>query len=734
MTGAPTGSGTTVPAAFSTSAGPGGTTALAGRWQINPTTGALVQPVELYNTNPLNYYVTGLERTQATAMGNFKVNEYAEVYADLFYTNTKVASTLAESGTFGNTFQVPIGNPYIPAAARQQLCARRGIPAAACVEGNATMVPLLVDRRFVELGPRLNNFDNKTLQFTVGLKGDIAYDWTYDASWSRGTADQNQTRANWGSLAKVTQSLNALNRTTCVNTANNCVPLNVFGGAGSITPAMLGFINLNALLQQSVQQDVGLATVSGDFGDKLVSPWAQTPVTMSLTLEQRKVSANTASDNASQTASEVLGTGAATPDRFGQFKMNEIAVEAMLPLVKDKPFMQALNLELGYRHTESETAGNSQSYGSWKTGAEWAPIQSLRFRASVQKATRAPNVNELFAPQVTGLSNLAVDPCQGANINQAAANTAGTLSNLCRLTGVPVGEIGSLPAPSSGQINNLSGGNTALGPEEAKTKTLGFVWQPVPRMAISLDYYKINITKAVSSKSTADVVSECYDPAKNPGFALNESCGQLGRNTINGTFNGGESRGVSTALTNLGTQSTAGFDVNATYRVAMKDFGMANGGNVDVGFGFTRVQEYMFQATPSSVNRDCLGFYSTACNNVVNAPVFKNKFSQRSTWNMGAFSLGYNWRYISGVDEEPGTPAFLPAFSTIKAYHYVDLSAVYNVTKNLRLNFAVTNAFDKQPPIVGGTIGGTGPNSGNTFPQSYDAVGRYFSFGASLKF
>ena len=744
VTGIGTGSGTSVPAMFSTGKGatagtPGDT--LSGRWQLDPATGMLMarntpatSTLGLYNTNPLNYYVTGMERNQATAMGNFKINDYAEVYADLFYTNSKVSSTLAESGTFANTFNVPIGNPYMPAAMRQQLCERRGIPAAACVVGNTTLVPLLVDRRFVELGPRLNNFDNKTLQYTVGVKGDVAFDWTYDASFSRGNADQDQTRQNWGSLSKVTQALNAVSTTACVSPANGCVPLNVFGAAGTITPAMLAFINLNALLRQSVQQDVALATVQGDLGEKLVSPWAKTPITMSFTLEQRKVEASTASDGASQTANEVLGTGAATPDRFGQFKMTEAAVETFVPILKDLPFAKAVNLELGYRRTESETAGNKQSYGSWKTGAEWAPIQSLRFRSSIQKATRAPNVNELFAPLVTGLSNLAVDPCQGASINRAAANTAGTLSNLCRLTGVPLGEIGTVAAPSSGQINTLTGGNPALGPEEAKTKTLGFVWEPIPKMAVSLDYYQIDITKAVSSKSTSDVLSECYDATKNPGFVFNDSCAAIGRNTINGTFNGGEARGVATPQSNLGVQSTSGFDVNATYRIGMKDFGMPTMGNVDVGFAFTRVQKYEFQATPASVNRDCLGFYSTACNGIVSAPVFKNKFSQRTTWNMGTFSVGYNWRYMSAVDEEPGGTVFLPAFAHIKAYNYIDLSAVYNVTKNLRLNLAINNAGDKQPPIVGGTIGGTGPNSGNTFPQTYDTVGRYFSFGATLKF
>jgi outer membrane receptor protein involved in Fe transport len=731
VTGGPTGSGTTVPSAFSTSQGPGGTATLSGSWQIDPATGKLVSPAQLYNTNPLNYYVTGLERTQATSMGNFKINEHAEAYAELFYTNSKVASTLAESGTFGNTFNVPIGNPFIPAAARQQLCERRGIPAASCVEGNATVVPLLVNRRFVELGPRYNDFDNKTLQYTMGMKGEIGYDWTYDAYWSRGNADQTQTRRNWGSLAKVGQALNALNKTTCVVNTNGCVPLNVFGAAGSITPAMLAYINQSALLLQSVQQDVGSLSVSGDLGDKLVSPFAGQPINMAFSLEQRKVVASTASDAASQLQGEVLGTGAPTPDRAGQFKLREAAVEMAIPLVKDLPLMRAINLELGYRQTEFSSAGKSQDYGSWKAGGEWSPIQSLRFRAMAQKATRAPNVNELFAPQVTGLSNLAVDPCMGTRINQAQANTAGTLSNLCRLTGVPVSEIGSLPAPSSGQINNLSGGNPALGPEEAKTKTIGFVWEPMPKLALTVDYYKIDIDKAVSSPTTTDILDGCYNTAFNPGLVVNASCGMIGRNTINGTFNGNESKGVQTPQSNLGTQNTSGVDVNVAYRLNVSTLGLdSKYGNLDLSWGFNQVQSYKFRPTPSSIERDCLGFYSVACG----APNYKRKFNQRTNWTVGDFALGYNWRYVSGVIEEPGGTDFLPAFAKIDAFNYVDLSAVWNVTKMLRLNLSVNNLANKKPPIVGGSIGTTGTDSGNTFPQSYDAVGRYITFGASLKF
>ena len=725
VTGGPTGSPTTVPSAFSTGRGAGGTDALAGTWQIDPASGALVQPVQLYNANPPNYYVTGLERSQATSLANFRINRNAEVYAELFHTRSQVGATLAAAGTFNSTFSVPIGNPFIPAAARQQLCAHRGIAAASCVEGNPTSVPLLINRRYVELGPRYYDFDTRTLQYTLGLKGAITDDWTYDAYGSRGNADQVGTRRNWGSQSKMVQALNALNKTTCVNPANGCVPLNVFGGAGSITPAQLDFINLSTVMLQAVQQDVAALTFSGGLGNGLASPLAKQPVSVALSIEQRNVLAYTRSDAALQVAGEVLGNAATFPDRSGDFRLREYALEMLVPLVSNKPLVESLNLELGYRQTDFSTAGKSHVYGSWKFGGEWAPVRSLRLRGMVQSATRSPNVNELFAPVVPALSNLAVDPCQGNRVSQAAANMGGTLSNLCRLTGVPQSEIGSVLPPSQSQINTQTGGNPELGPEQARTRTIGFVWEPVHKLALTVDYYKIAIDQAISSPTTTDILDGCYRSALNPGLVPNASCALIGRNPFNGTFNGVEAKGIRTALSNLGTQSTSGVDVNFAYRM-----NAARWGSIDFSGGVNQVQRFKFRPTPASMERNCLGYYSVACG----APIYKRKFNQRTTWTMGAFSLGYNWRYLSGVIEEPGGTDFLPAFAKIDAYHYVDMNASWNVSKILRLNVSVNNIANKQAPIVGGTIGTTFTNSGNTFPQNYDAVGRYVTFGATLQF
>lgn len=735
VNGAEQGSGTTTPSAFGISAAAGITpNPLAGTQQIDTATGRLVPFFNTFNFNPQNYFVTPLDRRQISALGNHVVNNYAEVYAQMFYTRSDVRQQLASSGTFNNVFQVPIGNAYIPEPARQQICAARGITAANCVLGNLTEVPMVIGRRLTELGPRLGDFQNKSMQMTAGVRGDIAMGWTYDAYFTHGESDQTRILGNWGSLSKVQQALRAVSTTACANTANGCVPLNVFGVEGSITPAQVNFINLSSVQLQSVEQRVASVSASGDFGDKFKSPYAASPISAAFTYEQRTLTAGNLSDSASQIQGEVLGTGAPLPDRSGSFKLKEFAIEASIPLLQDLPFARSLSLEAGYRNSDFSTT-SSTKYNTYKLGGEWEVVNGFRFRAMNQQATRAPNINELFQPLVTGLSNLAIDPCQGTRVNAADANTPGTLSNLCRLTGVPVGQLGSLPAPSAGQINNLTGGNLGLAPEEAKTQTIGFVWTPqnFRGLSASLDFYKIDLDKAISSPSTTDILNGCYTTAANPGLTLNAACQNVFRGSF-GTFNGADSKGVFTAQSNLGKVATSGYDLNVNYGFAMKDLGFdAKLGKVDLGLAANFVKTYKVQVTPTSVDRDCLGFYSVACQtNLGLSP--KTKFSQRGTWMVGDFTVGYNWRYQAEVKVEPGSGTWFEPFSKVEAYSYIDASFAWAATKNLRVNLSVTNLFDKDPPNVGNTIGTTGTVSGNTFPQSYDVVGRYFSLGASLKF
>lgn len=703
----------------------------SGAAQIDPTTGAFVDSYQLYNFNPVNLYVAPLKRTQATGLGRYEINDHVEGYAELLYTKSDVFTQLASSGSFLNSYFVPIGNPFIPTAARQQLCAVNGITAANCVAGNPTEIRMSLGRRITEMGPRLSDYDNTMFQYTAGLRGDIAGSWKYDAYWSRGESDQLQTRGNWGSNSKLQQALRALNTTSCTNTANGCVPINLFGAEGSITPAMINFINEDALLRQTVRQDVGAASFNGDLGETLKSPFSIHPIGLAFGGEYRQVNARTKSDAASQIQGEVLGTGQPLPDRSGKLTLREAYSEALIPLVSDKPFVHSLNAELGYRRTDF-SAASSERYGTYKYGGEWAPFKELRLRAMKQRATRAPNVNELFAPLVSNLSNLPNDFCQGTAINQAQANTPGTLSNLCRLTGVPLSVIGSLPKPSAGQINNVTGGNPNLTAEVADTNTFGFVWEPdyLSGLTLSLDYYRIKVTGAITNPSVTDVLAQCYDTAVNPGLVFNAACQLVKRSPITGTFNGTDAPGVVTALSNAGLLRTDGFDVSLKYGLSLPGVW----GRLSFAFDGNDTKSWSFKATPASKPHECSGGYSIACGAVGPDVRPKYKWTQRTTWSLSNFDFSYDWRHLSAVSEEDTGTKWLPAFAHIPSYDYFDLAAVWHATGKLQLNLTVNNVADKKPPIVGGTIGTTAYNSGNTFPEFYDPVGRFFSLSASVQF
>jgi outer membrane receptor protein involved in Fe transport len=742
-TGAPLGSGTSVPGRFDLTPVKGGVALPTGA-ELDPTTGALIGSDNPnynsagYNYNPYNLYQTPLSRYQINGLGSFKINSAAEVYSHLTYVQSDVSLDNASSGTFGNTYKVPIGNPFIPDAMRQQFCGALLIDPTKCVAGAAgdTMMDLTINRRFTEMGSRPVDIENKTVQLLAGVRGDFNPNWNYDAYISHGETEQLLTRRNWGSLSKLRNALNTVSATECLvpgatTAVAGCVPINVFGPEGTITQEMIDYINLSSMSKTTIKQDVASGSISGVLPDQLSSPWSERPIAVAFGAEWRRSSAATRGDAASQTNGEILGTGAPVPDRNGQFEMREAFAEVAVPLIENLPFVHSLNLEGGYRQTEFKAAGRKSQYGSYKLGGDWSPIEDVRVRVMYQRATRAPNIGELFNPQVTGLGNRAIDPCQLNLINAADAHTAGTLSNLCRLTGVPENTIGYVAAPNSGQVNQQTGGNPNLGPEEADTWTIGAVWQPafVPSLRLSLDYYDIKIDKTINSPSLDDVINGCYDKALNPTLAFNDSCKAIQRSAANGSLNGVDAKGVIRPSSNAGNERVSGFDLAANYRVELADFGW-DIGRVDLSVNGNIVTKHETQSNPASMLRDCVGYYSVSCGE----PKVKQRWNSRATWTMGDYSASLMWRHLSGVEVEPSNTTWFPDYAQIDSYDYFDLSGRWDITQTVRLTATINNLFDKAPPMVGSQIGTTSANNGNTFPQTYDAIGRYFTFGATLKF
>jgi iron complex outermembrane receptor protein len=731
---------------------------------VNPATGLLqaATAADTYNTNIGTYFQTPLNKVNVYSAAHYEVAKDIEVYTSAMYSRSQVRLQLASSATFGNTYQLGLNNPYLTPQLRNQLCRGfdtntavagiQSISTANCDAAGAAQggpgtagyieIPVVAQRRFTEYGPRGNPITSQMFQVQGGVRGKVTNGIKFDLSGQYGETSQEQIRENWGSFSKVQQALRAYRTPTgaprCVDTANNCVPLNLFGPNGSITADQLAFIDLDALINRKTKLTVITGNAGGDlFG--LTSPLADSAVGFSIGAEYRKVSARSQPDGASQIQGEVLGTGARTPADFGQISAKEVFGEIAIPLVENVPGIYRLIAEGGVRYSDYSTTGGSTT---WKAGGQYEPVRGVKFRGNYQRAVRSPNIAELFASPVQALGNLNPDPCQGA--------VTGGLAALCVATGAPAGTIGSIPSPTSGQINVTTAGNRLLDVERARTYTLGGVVAPdfLPGFSLTVDYFNILVKDAITQPSQGDILNGCYSAALNPGFAYNGFCQLIGRNPLTGSLNGaGETPGVILSYSNLGVIETAGIDFGVTQRVRLQDAGVNVPGQVTMGFNATWLDYYHFQSTPNAINRDCTGYYSTNCTN----PRPEWKWNGRVTYSQEFFDLSLLWNHVSSVRIEPflstaltpvSTPqtggpnpsTLLDAYERIKAYDYFDLSFRFLPTDMLELTLTVDNLFDKQPPLVGSGVGGTSFNSGNTFPTTYDAIGRSYTAGVRLRF
>jgi outer membrane receptor protein involved in Fe transport len=96
-----------------------------------------------------------------------------------------------------------------------------------------------------------------------------------------------------------------------------------------------------------------------------------------------------------------------------------------------------------------------------------------------------------------------------------------------------------------------------------------------------------------------------------------------------------------------------------------------------------------------------------------------------------AFQIGYLWRHIGEVESDQDVFDY---FQTIPAYGYFDLIGTWQINDATRLSAGVTNVLDEDPPVVGNEAADTGNNSLNTFPSTYDPLGRVFTVGFNLRF
>lgn len=724
-------------------------------FQLSPDSSSLVPFYQGFNFNPFNIFVTPFERFNIFGAGRYEVSDNVEVFTRALFSKNTVDTIIAPSGIFGSPLTIPGNNPFLPTGVRDQLCGFAGIALGATCNTNPAIPLPAVYRRTVEIGPRISSFVSQVFDIQAGVRVNFTDTLKLSLYGAHGETERTQTLSGYVLNSRVQQALNATNPNSCIDQSNGCVPLNLFGPAGSITAPQAAFLNGTSTVTNEAALSQVRGVLSGDLG--FSSPVASEPVAFAVGAEYRDYRARRIPDVLSLIPGELGGAGGAILPLNGGLDVKEAFGEIIVPIASDQPQFHELTVEAGIRYSKYrvDTAGSPKfNATTYKIGANYAPVEGVKLRANYQRAVRAPNIFELFDPVVTGLTNLLVDPCAG----MAPVGNA-NLAAICLAQGAPASAVaaGTIQNPSAGQANSTGGGNPLLRPETGKTLTVGAVLQPegfIPGLTVSLDYYDIEVSKAITFATPADVIAACFGNIT-ASSASSPACTSIRRNPANGRLSGTSTPttpilGLPQPRTNAGTLNTDGFDLMVNYQ---RDIGFAD---LQLNFQGNYTRSSDFKASPTSFNRDCTGFFSANCASI--QPKFS--FAQRTTLGFDSIDISLLWRYIDSVKYEGQASDFVARgftsgnrdlfngtitgpsplagkkanFNRIKAYNYFDLTTKFSLSDNFDLTLSAFNLLDKKPPVVGSSAGNTFFNSGNTYPSTYDAVGRRFSATARFKF
>jgi iron complex outermembrane recepter protein len=671
--------------------------------------------LDAFNFGPYNYFQRPDERYSLGAFGRYELNEHAEIYTQLMFTDYRTVAQIAPSGNFFSTGTINCDNPLLSAA--QATAFGCGAPAAAAFAGgfiaDPNVVPVYIGRRNIEGGGRQDDLQYQSYRAVVGVGGTLIDNWTYDVAAQFSRVTLSRVYLNDFSTTRLGRSLDVVTnpatgqpvcRSVLDGTDSNCVPYNIFS-LGGVTPQALAYLQTPGTQRATTQQQVVTATIAGDTGINLFGTGT---IATAFGIEYRRDSLDSVTDTAFATG-DLAGQGGPTIGLNGVTDVLDLFVEAQIPL------FHTAQLDLAYRYSEYNTGITTDTY---KVAGDWSPIPDVRLRASFQRAVRAPNVIDLFAAQGFGLFDRDNDPCGAGGIAGLTGAALATRQTRCLATGVPSAQFGSSALDSpAGQYNQLTGGNPNLNAEEGETQTIGLVFTPrfAEGLVLSVDYFNIEVEGLISTTGSLNILSACYDQ----GNAA--ACARILRNPAGSLWIG--TGRVENLNTNIGSLSTSGVDL-------VGDYGFELGfipGQMGINFVGTYLESLeTVTGIQGQAPRECVGFYGNQCGTPNPEWRHRARLSWDTPWNV---SLAATWRHYGEVQLFGTTATRVDRY--FEAENYFDLSGNWDVAQNANLRFGVNNVLDDDPQLSA-SVGTTG--NGNTYPQTYEALGRFFFVGLTVDF
>ncbi|MFC4701366.1 TonB-dependent receptor domain-containing protein [Glaciecola siphonariae] len=641
--------------------------------------GTLVNQAQTTNITPQRYLVQPLERLTGNVFFNYELFEDAvEMYGRAMFTQVRVTgagSTGQTPVTVNEQINIAADNPFLNDAIRSQLTFDANGQAAVAVQKN------------LGFGLQETRTVRDTLQFQVGFRGDITDFIGWDIYGQYGRTDGTAKVYNNGI------------RSDFQNIANT---RNIFGPT-DLSDLSSTLIHSN---RERIQSVVNL-NISGDSSDFFELPAGA--IGFAVGYEYRDEE-GVQTPGAALAGGTAYGLGGISAIDAG-FDTKEFYGEVLIPVLKDLPFVKELSVEGAYRKSDYS---NVDSASTNKVGVSWAITEDLRVRATRQTAIRAPNLGEFAGPEVA-LSLALFDPNSPSFIPRLGGRFDGDPCLDGRGDSAQCQRLGAA-APGTtfdtSQAIYTFGGNDAIEPEESETTSMGLVFTPsaLGDLAITVDYYDIEITDAVSQIQPIAALTSCYidDPSEG-----NPLCGAVLRDPATGL--------ISQTLVNdfnLAVLSQSGFDVGVRY--GFGDIGESVQ-NLQLSYQGNIVNDQSRQNNATVAALDCKGTFGTSCTGDF-ASIVQADYRHRAwvDFSVEAIDVQIGWRFIGEVS------AALDDSITIGSQSYIDVAATYKFADKYELTFGIDNLFDEEPPIpeAGGNFFGT--------VSDYDVIGR--TIGMTFRF
>ena len=609
-------------------------------------------------STPLNY-------ANFFAHADYDVLPSAKLYVEGFYGRTNFSERGYLNYLRQGNITISADNAYLNPTTRQQLLA-------------AGQTSFSLGKDTVDFGPPFSHNQRDVWRATAGIDGEIGTAWKYHGYYTHGESITNLYAYNDTIVGNFNNAVDAVFapgttnivcRSTLTNPNNGCVPLNLFG-VGVASPAAIAYTHGTAFQRSVVKLDV----VSADATGTLFS------------LPAGDVSVAFGGDyirNEAYSTQDALALARAYAVQnfqpfYGKRNVKEGFAELVVPVLKDAPLAEKLELNAAGRITDYSTSGNVKT---WKVGVSDQIFHDLRVRGTLSHDIRAPTLTDLFS--------------------------GGTL------TQQPVFD--SLTNKTYPQYTNATG-NPALKPEEADTLTAGVIYSPgfVPGLQLSVDYYRINLKGAISSISAGQELAFC-----NGGQT--QYCQYVHRDATQAILS------IDTVPVNVASIKTIGWDFEVDYR---RQIGPG-------AFSFRGLASYV----PVFRQIDALGNVTDLAGQIGDLNPGEPKFKANAyvTYDQGPASLTLNARYVgpgvlqsnwvSGVDVDNNRVASFLTF---------DLTGMIRIggRGNFVLTLGVNNLFDRKPidlPVIPNTVQYSAPGLGGRF-DLYDPTGRNFHVGVRTKF